>query len=362
MGLLSVSFVVSTPGLPRPKDPIVTGSLLALLAALTFGVTTPIIQEFGHGAGVFPIAALLYAGAAVASFARRPNGAREAPVRAVHLPRLLVVALLGAVLAPVGLVWGLQHTSASAASLLLNFEGVFTVLLAWRCHREPIGRRVVLAVALICAGGACLVVGSANSRFGWGAVAVVFATFAWALDNTLTRPLADLDPTQVVRWKGAVGASLGFIVSVLLKQTFPKPIATLGLLACGATGYGLSLRLYLLAQRRIGAGRTGSIFALAPFVGAAAAWSMGERAATVPTLAAALLFGVGIYLHLTEVHRHQHSHDPIEHEHAHRHDDGHHDHLHESPIDGEHCHSHRHDDRIHNRPHGPDAHHDHGHA
>lgn len=41
----------------------------------------------------------------------------------------------------------------------------------------------------------------------------------------------------------------------------PASGAVLSLLALGATGYGLSLRLYLLAQRRIGAARTGSVFA-----------------------------------------------------------------------------------------------------
>jgi hypothetical protein len=36
-------------------------------------------------------------------------------------------------------------------------------------------------------------------------------------------------------------------------------MAALALLAIGATGYGLSLRFYLLAQRAFGAARTGSV-------------------------------------------------------------------------------------------------------
>jgi len=35
------------------------------------------------------------------------------------------------VFAPVCLTWGLQRSDALSASLLLNFEAVFTVLLAW---------------------------------------------------------------------------------------------------------------------------------------------------------------------------------------------------------------------------------------
>lgn len=347
----------------RPTNPLASGGLLAVLAAVAFGVATPFIQRFGQGAGAFPTAMLLYAGAAAASWGGSASTEdREAPVRVGHVRRLVLVALVGAVFAPVCLAWGLQHSSASSASLLLNFEAVFTVLFAWRIHHEPIGGRLAVALTAMVAGGALLVLGGqANGRVGWGSGAVILATLAWALDNTLTRPLADLNPTQVVRWKGALGAALGLVASFVLHEPFPAAAAIAGLLVVGATGYGLSLRLYLLAQRRIGAGRTGSIFAIAPFVGAGAAWVMGDRTAGSTTVVAAALFGLGLYLHLTESHRHGHTHEPIEHEHAHRHDDGHHDHRHEPAVSGEHSHTHHHDGRTHDHPHAPDAHHHHRH-
>jgi drug/metabolite transporter (DMT)-like permease len=71
----------------------------------------------------------------------------------------------------------------------------------------------------------------------------------------------------VVAAKGALGAALTVTLAFALREPWPHVIPVLVLLACGATGYRLSLRLYLLAQRRIGAARTASIFALAPFVG-----------------------------------------------------------------------------------------------
>ncbi len=352
---------VSSP--PGSKNPLARGGLLAVLAAFSFGVTTPLIQRLAEVSGAFSTAALLYAGAALASLGARSKANREAPIRRRHVRRLVLVALVGAVFAPVCFAWGLQHTSGSGASLLLNFEAVFTVLLAWRIYHEPIGGRVGVALAVMVAGGACLVAGgNANGPVGWGAVAVVLATLGWALDNALSRPLADLNPTQVVRWKGALGAAFGLVASRALRETLPSPAAALGLLAIGATGYGLSLRLYLLAQRRIGAARTGSIFALAPFVGAGAAWAMGDRVAGFPTVAATGLFAVGVYLHLTERHRHPHTHEPMDHEHAHRHDDGHHDHPHEPAVEGEHSHVHRHDEQTHDHPHAPDAHHIHRHV
>ncbi len=343
--------------------PLLRGSALAVLSAVAFGLTTPFIQRFGQGAGAWPAAALLYAGAALASIDPwRAARGTETPVRSAQVPRLLLVALTGAVLAPVCLTWGVQRTDAVSASLLLNFEAVFTVLLAWRIHREEIGRRVALALAFMALGGLLLVAGGATSAtFGVGAIAVVLATLGWALDNTLSRPLSDLDPTQVVQWKAALGAALSFSFAFASKQPFPRAWPLLGLLVCGATGYGLSLRFYLRAQRQIGAARTGSIFALAPFVGAAAAWLMGRGSVGITSLVAALCFALGVYLHLTEGHAHPHRHEPTTHEHPHRHDDGHHDHTHEPAVIGEHSHPHSHEAISHEHPHAPDVHHRHVH-
>jgi drug/metabolite transporter (DMT)-like permease len=350
-------------GNPSPK-PLLRGGSFAVLAALSFGITAPLVQRLGRGVGPIPSATLLYAGAALVSIDVVRHGQhRDAPVRATHLPRLVLVAALGAVLAPICLTWGLQHTTATGASLVLNFEAVFTAVLAWLFFREPIGRRVALALALMVIGGTCLVFGGASgsSAIGWGAAAVVLATLCWAFDNTLTRPLADLNPTQVVRWKGTLGAVTGLLFSLVLHEPFPRPSATLALLGCGAAGFGISLRFYLLAQRRIGAARTGSIFALAPFFGVAAAWAMGDRSGNSLTVLAGALFGLGVYLHLTEGHAHRHTHQPMEHEHLHGHDDGHHEHRHDPAVIGEHSHPHSHEGRTHEHAHAPDLHHRHAH-
>jgi drug/metabolite transporter (DMT)-like permease len=344
-------------------NPIRAGAILAVVSAVMFGVTTPLVQKFGAHAGPFPTAMLLYVGAAAVSIPSIGGGAsHEAPLRAKHLPRLVIVAVLGAVLAPAALAWGLQHTSGTSAALLLNFEAIFTVLLGWRLYHEPLGRRLLTALFLMLLGGACLVLPKGTLRVEWGALAVLAATLGWATDNALTRPLAELDSVQVVKWKSVLGALLSLVLSVALSEPFPHAMEAGALLACGAIGYGLSLRFYLRAQRAIGAARTGSIFSLAPFIGAATAWAFGQRSPVIPTLAAALFFAVAVYLHLTERHRHLHHHAPLAHEHRHRHDDRHHDHVHDPRVQGEHSHPHQHDDRAHSHPHAPDTHHQHRHG
>jgi drug/metabolite transporter (DMT)-like permease len=271
--------------------------------------------------------------------------------------------MLGAVVAPMTLAWGLQHTSGVIASLMLNVEALFTVLLArWLWH-EPIGSRVAMALAAMLGGGALLVAGGhpGSVRVGWGALAVAVATFAWAADNVIGRPLADRDPTQVVFAKSLLGAAASFTIGLSLGEPWPTPGAAISLAACGAVGYGASLQLYLRAQRLVGAARTGSMFAAAPFLGAALAWALGERPAGVSTVLGGLLCAIGVLLHLTEAHEHGHSHEAIEHDHSHRHDDGHHNHHHDVLPPGAHSHRHRHEPISHVHAHGPDLHHRHGH-
>ena len=337
------------------------GSLLAFAAAVLFGMTTPLLERAGRGSGAIPTAAFLYAGAALATIVGRGARGREAPVRFRHVPRLLSIGAIGGLVAPACLAWGLRSIDAAQASLLLNFEAVFTVLLGWLWFHEHLGRRVGTALAMMILGGALLVQHASSTGLGWAAVAVLGATFAWSVDNALTRPLADLDPSEVVRWKGLIGATLGFGLAFALRQPFPGQGSALALLLIGATGYGLSLRLYIRAQREIGAGRTASIFAVAPFVGAAVAAAIHDRAGGPFLIAPSILFGIGVYLHMTETHGHLHAHEPIEHEHAHRHDDGHHHHVHDPPFTGEHSHRHRHEAETHEHPHALDAHHQHRH-
>jgi len=346
------------------RSPIATGVLLAAASAVAFGMTTPAIAWAGRDAGPLTTAALLYAGAAIAALAMRARGtgAGEA-LRRADIPRIVAIALVGAAVAPVCLAWGIARAGATAGSLVLNLEAVLTVVLAWMLYREPLGRRVLLAVAIMAtAGGLLALDASARSNAGViGALVVAVATLAWAIDNTLTRPLAERDPLQVIATKGSLGASLTGSIALMWGESLPSAITIGVLLACGATGYGISLRLYLAAQRKIGAARTASVFALAPFVGAAIAWGLGDRDASVLTALAAAGFAVGVYLHISEKHAHEHAHDPGEHEHAHRHDDGHHDHTHDPSVVGEHTHRHSHGPIVHTHDHAPDVHHGHSH-
>jgi drug/metabolite transporter (DMT)-like permease len=343
--------------------PALRGGLLALLAAALFGISTPLVQRWGVGLGAFSTAALLYSGAAlIGALSRKPTQA-EARVQWSDYKRLLAMATFGAVIGPVALAWGLQRTSGASASLMLTLEALFTALLAWLLYRETIDRRVGLAMALLLAGGGALVLdqGIAGGAQLSGLLGVLLATAAWGVDNTLSRALADRDPSQVVMFKAALGACATAVIAWASAEPMPGFAAAAGLVVVGATGYGLSLRCYLLAQRAFGAARTGSVFAFAPFIGAFVAYLMGERSAGGLMVGGGVLMLAGVVLHLAESHDHEHAHEPLEHEHAHDHQDGHHNHRHDPMPFGTHSHSHAHEAMRHAHGHAPDSHHQHVH-
>jgi drug/metabolite transporter (DMT)-like permease len=343
--------------------PALKGGLLALLASVFFGLSTPMVQSLGKGLGSFTTAALLYGGAALVAWLLRRPVSQEAGVRKSDATRLLLMAMAGAVIGPVALAWGLQNTSGSSASLMLTLEAVVTAVLAWRWYGESMDKRVIAALLLLLAGGLVLVLeqGAVGQVQLFGLLAVLLATVAWGVDSTLSRGVADRDPGQVVLVKSALGVLCTGVLARLFDEPIPSAVSAIGLMAVGATGYGLSLRFYLLAQRTFGAARTGSVFAFAPFIGAIGAFALGDRSGSAWMVFAGVLMLLGVLLHLLEAHAHEHTHQAQEHEHAHRHDDGHHGHAHAPMPNGTHSHWHRHEPVTHEHPHVPDAHHGHAH-
>jgi drug/metabolite transporter (DMT)-like permease len=336
----------------------------AFMSALAFGLSTPLVAKASLGLGVFSTASLLYLGAGFSAFfLGKIAPSAGIPLGKIHVLRVFLLAFIGGAVAPTLLAFGLQRVGGLTGSLFLNLEAVFTAFFAFLFFKEPIGKRVGLALFLMCTAGILLSIASSGEAM-WsvlGSMAVIGATAAWALDNTLSRPLSQVNPVSVVAAKGFIGAALTGTLSFALEESIPNSKSIPILLICGATGYGLSLRLYLMAQRKIGAARTASVFALAPFFGAALGFMLTESFPSWLVFGTAVLFLCGVYLHATENHEHHHKHQRESHAHTHRHDDGHHLHSHNPALQGEHTHEHVHEEVEHEHDHAPDVHHEHSH-
>jgi drug/metabolite transporter (DMT)-like permease len=342
---------------------------MALGAAVLFGFSTPAAKLLiDGGADPWLLAGLLYLGSglgltAVQMARRTLRLASEARVQRSDWPWLGLVVLTGGVAGPALLMIGLAGTSAALGALLLNAEGVATMAIAWLVLRENADRRVLVGAAAILAGGAVLVWRGPVGAIGLPALAIVGACIAWAIDNNLTRKLSGSDPVQIGAIKGFVAGAANLTLALARGAAWPKAAIVAGGLVTGALGYGVSVVLFILALRSLGAARTSAYFSCAPFLGAALALVLFHEPLTVQLVLAAMLMGLGVYLHLSERHAHDHQHEAMGHDHRHVHDD-HHQHAHgpNDPPGEPHVHWHRHDPLRHSHAHYPDLHHRHGHG
>lgn len=352
-----------------------SGPVIAIASAMLFGASTPLAKLLlGGGVDPWLLAALLYLGSGIGlgilQLGRRASGKppAEASLERSDLPWLGLVVLAGGIVAPVLLMIGLTHTPAAAAALLLNVEGLATMGIAWIVFKENVDRRLLLGAFAILAGAALLSWqggqgGIGVGGIGLGALAIAGACIAWGIDNNLTRKLSSADPVQIAMIKGLVAGTVNLILALSRGADLPAlpEIAAAG--AVGFFGYGVSLALFVLALRHLGSARTGAYFSTAPFIGAVLAVGLFAEPVTVRLVAAAVLMGIGLYLHLAERHVHEHFHEAIEHSHRHVHDEHHrHEHGPDDPPGEPHSHAHRHRRMMHRHPHYPDLHHRHDHA
>jgi hypothetical protein len=162
--------------------------------------------------------------------------------------------------------------------------------------------------------------------------------------------------------KGLIAGATNLMLALALGAHLPAPGAFAAAGLVGLVGYGVSLVLFIMALRDLGTARTSAYFSIAPFFGAVLALlALGERPEPAFWSAAALM-GLGVWLHVSERHEHDHVHEALAHTHEHVHD-AHHRHSHEPDLDPREPHTHRHEHaRLrHRHPHYPDLHHRHEH-
>jgi drug/metabolite transporter (DMT)-like permease len=340
--------------------------VLGLCAAALFGMSAPVAKLLLGQIEPILLAGLLYLGAATGLGLHRlvTPRSREAGVGRKDLPALLGVVLCGGIAGPVLMLLGLSRVSGLSASLLLNLEAPFTIVLAVLIFREHMGRRALYAAILICAGATLLDLQPGALRSDTLGVLLLGAACAcWALDNNLTQTLSLRDPFAIVRIKtlgaGTVNTALALLV---VRAPLPGPGYVAGALVLGCLSYGVSIVLDAYALRLVGAAREAAYFATAPFVGVLGSLVLLGESIGAFQAVALLAMAIGVALLIRERHGHVHEHAVLEHAHLHVHDEHHqHEHGPDVPPGVPHAHPHHHGPLVHDHPHVPDAHHRHRH-
>lgn len=345
-------------------------AFFALLAAALFGASTPVAKLLLDGLSPVTLAGLLYLGSGLGLLALRIGKAlfsphktgSEARLVPSDFPWLAGAIVAGGVVAPVMLMWGLSGATASATSLLLNFESVITTLIAAAAFREAVSGRI-WAASLVMLGGGLLLSYDPGAQFhlSLNSIAVMGACLMWAIDNNLTRRISAADPATITTIKGLAAGVVNLALGQLAGDAVPGMSSAVGAMTLGLFSYGISLVLFIYALRHLGSARTGAHFSTAPFIGAGMAILVLGEPMTITFAIALVLMALATWLVLSEQHGHEHTHEYMAHSHRHFHDD-HHMHEHDGTEGPEpHAHTHAHRPMTHRHAHLPDIHHRHRH-
>ncbi len=280
------------------------------------------------------LAGLLYLGSGIGLLGYRiirvqPILGELRTLTSVQKWKLLGAIVSGGVIAPVFFTYGLRTGTAFEVSGLLNLETVATTVIAWLLFREHIGWRVWGGKVLLLVGAIVMGVQLSDFSLSRASLYIVGACLFWGLDNNLTREVEDLAPSLLAGVKGALAGIFNICFGFSLGERIHS-INSAGIaLGIGAVSYGLSLVLFILALRLMGASRTSTYFATGPFLGMLfSLLLLGDKPSVFEWIGSAIMVA-GVWTLYGEHHEHEHTHGELKHSHAH-YPDSQHRHSHES--------------------------------
>lgn len=271
--------------------------IFALLAAAFYAINTPLSKLLLNNVPATFMAAFLYLGAGVGVgimyLFHWHNEDRAERLTKKDLPYTIGMIVLD-ILAPIFLMLGIKYGTAANASLLGNFEIVATTLIACLAFKEAVSKRLWAAIGMITLSSILLSFEGAGSfRFSYGSVLVLLATACWGLENNCTRSISDKSTYEIVVLKGIFSGGGAFVIALISGEKLPEIRYILPAMLLGFVAYGMSIFLYIRAQRDLGAAKTSAYYAFAPFVGAFLSFVILGEKLTIVYFAALIIMIAG---------------------------------------------------------------------
>ena len=321
------------------KSTKVMAVMMALLAATFYAINTPFSKVLLEKVTPTFMASFLYLGAGIGvGIMYLLNSKKEKNIEKLSktdLPYTVGMIVLD-ILAPIFLMIGINIGSAANASLLGNFEIVATTLIAILIFKEVVTSRLWIAIGFITFSSIVLSFeGSGSFKFSLGSLFVILATCCWGLENNCTRMISDKSTYEIVILKGIFSGTGSFIIAIILGENIPGIKYIFISMLLGFVAYGLSIFLYIRAQRELGAAKTSAYYAIAPFIGTFLSFAVdGDRLSEVYFIGLIfMIIGsvIVVYDTMLKNHIHYHIHTIV-----HTHNGSTHKHI----IKHEHTHSH----------------------
>ncbi|MFO8018247.1 MAG: DMT family transporter [Promethearchaeia archaeon] len=298
------------------------GYLFAFLSALLYAISTPLnkilleeITPLVLSGWTYFLSGLLL----VPAFFKVQKV--QAQVEVQDIPKLLIIILTGSILAPLFILYGLFFSTAFQTSLFLNFEVIFTILLAALIFNERLGKRGDIGIILVII---CLLLWSIDFQIvkvslllNPGVIFLLLGCFFWAIDNNITQTLGEKSAAQITSIKGIFGGLTSLLFSLLLGiPIILSPPNYIYVFFIGLFSFAFSIILFISALKKIGTIKTSILFSTSPFIAALlSAFFLQETIGFAGYFIFFLTF-IGVLLITTDHHAHLHSHGKIVHTHS----------------------------------------------
>lgn len=282
-----------------------TAIFFAVGAAALYAISSPISKLLLQKIPATMMAAFLYLGAGLGIailhvFQKHSGKSQELHLTKEELPYTIGMVLLD-IAAPIFLMAGLTMTSTANASLLNNFEIVATSIIALCIFKEAISKRLWLAIGLVTLSCILLSVEDLSSfDMSLGSVFVLCACVCWGFENNCTRMLSSKNPLEIVVIKGFGSGLWALVIALFLGERFASIGYILAALLLGFFSYGLSIMLYIYAQRYLGAAKTSTYYAVSPFIGVLLSLLIFKEIPSILFLVACVVMIAGTYFASTE--------------------------------------------------------------
>jgi drug/metabolite transporter (DMT)-like permease len=251
---------------------------MAFIWALNFSIAKDALARISPLA--FNTLRFPFAAAVVTLAMIRRTGLRF-PASRDWLP-IMGLGLLGNVVYQLCFIFGLQHSRAGTASVLLAGTPIVTGVLSAIVGHERLSARVwvgatatMLGIGLVVFTSAATAGGDADTILG--NVLMIGATFAWATYSVASRPLIGrYGALPVTTWTLWIGTTA--IVLIGVPATMATDISALAVrdwfavIYAGAFSIGVAYVLWSYGVRHIGATLTATFSNLVPVIALAAAW------------------------------------------------------------------------------------------
>ena len=271
--------------------------IYAVLAALFYAINMPISKLLLQKVEPALMASFLYFGAGIGIgiiylFGNKQKDDKEKLSRQ-DMPYIIGMIVLD-IAAPIFLMIGLISATSANASLLNNFEIVATSLIALFVFKELISSRLWIAIVLITLSSMLLSFEDISAlKFSYGSILILAAAVCWGFENNCTRKISSKNTFQIVIIKGVFSGLGSLLVAVVKGENFPQIQYIAYALLLGFIAYGLSIFLYVRAQKELGAAKTSAYYAIAPFIGVLLSLIILQESVGIMYLVALLIMVIG---------------------------------------------------------------------